>query len=258
MLYRIKNIFQHRAILKNLVIKNLRGRYAGSAFGMLWTVINPLILAIIIAFIFTEIMKVNINNFYLFIISGILPWAFFAGSLQESSTSIADNASLLKQFSFPRELIPMASVLTNAINLFIGLLAVTPFFIAVNPKVFFLLPMLFLVILLHLIFTSGLAFILSSSCVHFKDIGHVLNMMLLFWLWLTPVFYDMSMVPAKYLPLFSINPVTPYITLYRSVFFDVALPGLKVIVTASFLALCSFCLGYSIFIKQESSFLKRL
>lgn len=253
---KIAILFRDRAILKGLVLKNLKARYAGSLLGIFWAFLNPLLLALTVAFIFSEIIKVNIKHFYLFIISGVLPWFFLANSLQEASTSIPVNAPLLKQFSFPREFIPIASVLSNFIILLLGFLVILPLFIVFNHKIILLLPLLALVLLLHLMFTLGIALILSSLYVYFKDIGQLLGVLLLFWLWLTPVFYTMDMVPDKYRTLFSLNPLTPYISLYRSILFDTALLNLKLIIPTLFLSAISLCLGYAVFVKQKASFLK--
>jgi ABC-2 type transport system permease protein len=258
MLKKIRIIFNHKEVLRNLVIKNLKARYANSLLGILWTMLNPFLLILAVSFIFTEIIKVNIRNFYLFIISGMLPWFFFANSLQEASTSIVSNVSLLKQFSLPRELIPIASVLVNFFLLIIGFLITLPFFIVFNPKIIFVLPWLILILLSHLSFTIGIALFLSSMYVRFRDIGQFLGVFLLFWLWLTPVFYSIDMVPDKYRILFKINPLIPYINLYQGILFDIKLFNLKLIFFVLSLSIISFCAGLAIFIKQEPYFLKRI
>lgn len=253
---RIKKIYFYRHTLWDMALKQLKAKYASYLLGIIWALINPLLLALIIAFIFTEIIKVNIRHFYLFIISGMLPWLFFSNSLQEATKSVVSNASLLKQFSFPREFIPLASVLTNFFNLLLGFLIVIPLFIISNLKLIFTLPFLVLVLLLHLVFTLGITLILSSLYVRFRDIDQFLGVLLLFWLWLTPVFYTLDMVPDKYRLLFKLNPLTAYITLYRGILFDVSLFNLRLIFWAFFLAVISLCLGYAVFVKKESSFLK--
>ncbi|MDD5730896.1 MAG: ABC transporter permease [Candidatus Omnitrophica bacterium] len=242
--------------MKNLVIKNIKTRYAGSALGMLWVIINPLLLSVVVAFIFTEIIKVNIPHFYLFVISGMLPWSFFSNSLQEADTSIVANAALLRQFSLPREFIPLSSVIANFFIFLSGLVIVLAIVLAVNFKAALILPVLAAVLILHLIFTAGLALLLSSVYVYLRDLGQFLGVLLMFWLWLTPVFYSLQMVPGKYHLLFRFNPLTPYIDLYRSVLFDPALFCPRDLLVTFVLSLASFFLGYLTFLKKESGFLK--
>jgi len=258
MIGRISKILKDRQVLKSLVIKNVRAKYAGSTLGILWTIINPAMLALVIFFIFTQIIKVNIKHFYLFIISGLLPWSFFAGSLQETCSSIVTNANVLKQFPVPREFIPISVVCANFFALILGLLVMLPFFSLLNKEIVFALPLLVPLVFMHLIFTAGIALILSSVYVYLRDIAQLLSVFLMFWLWLTPVFYSIEMVPDKYRALFILNPMTVYISLYRSILFDAKSFHFILIPLAVSLSLVSFFLGYAIFIRNEASFLKRI
>jgi len=254
----IATFFTKKEILFKLVSKNLKGKYAGSSLGILWAFINPLLLALIVGFVFTKILKMNIENFYLFIIAGLLPWTFLATSLQEAAVSIPAHASVLKQFSFPREFIPLSCVLANFILLLLGLLTVLPVFILINAKIVLLLPCLVPVLLIHLMFAAGLSLVFSATYVYFRDIGQLLNTLLIFWLWLTPVFYSMEMIPQGYRILFACNPMTLYIGLYRAVLLGTGNGTLVSFLTAAVLALILFIIGYKIFCGCEKDFLKRL
>jgi len=253
----IWTIFVYRAKLLSLVSKNLKGRYAGSVLGFFWAFINPLLLALIVSFVFTNILKTNKENFCLFIISGMLPWAFFAGSLQEAVFSIPANATLLKQFSLPREFLPLSSVMANFIFLIMGLLVVMPFFAASNVCVFAYIPALFLALLLLFVFTLGLALILSAVYVYFRDVGQILNTLLLFWLWLTPVFYSADMISPEYRFIFQFNPMTPFIGLYRAALLCDS-GAMEAFLVAGIWAAGSVLTGYYVFYKQEKDFLKRI
>ncbi len=243
-------------MLFNLVGKNLKGKYAGSFLGMFWAFINPLFLALIVGFVFTKILKVEMKNFYLFVIAGMLSWNFLATALQEAVLSIPANASVLKQFPLPREFIPLSCVLTNFALFLSGLLVVLPFFLAVNPKIFFMLPLLIIALLLQVCFVAGLALILSAAYVRFRDIGQLLNTFLLFWLWLTPVFYSMDMIPPEYQGIFICNPMTFYVNLYRHALLGFG-DGLALSLLIAFLtASTSIVVGYKVFYAREKDFLK--
>jgi ABC-2 type transport system permease protein len=250
--------FSRKEILFKLVSKNLKGKYAGSSLGIIWAFINPLLLAFIVGFVFTKILKVNIENFYLFIIAGMLPWTFLATSLQESALSIPAHASVLKQFSFPREFIPLSCVLANFVLLLMGLLVVMPFFIMANTQVVLLLPILLPALLVHLMFVAGLSLAFSAAYVYFRDIGQLLGTLLIFWLWLTPVFYSMEMIPQGYRIIFICNPITLYIGLYRDALLGVGHGVWGSFLTAGALAIISLIAGYKIFIGCEKDFLQRI
>ena len=250
--------FTHREILWNLVQKNLKGKYAGSVMGMLWAFINPLLLALIISFVFTKIMKMNVEHAYLFILSGLLPWTFFANGIQEAVVSIPASASMLKQFSMPRGLIPLSSVLAHFVLFLAGLLVTLPFFISVNSKVILMLPLLTAVLLLQLVFTAGLSALVSAVYVSFRDLSQLLNVLLLFWLWLTPVFYSVDMVPPAYRGLFQFNPMTPFVSLYRNALLYGGNASSGLLGIALLLAAIAGGMGFSVFRSCEKDFLKRI
>lgn len=248
----------HWPILRDLVVKQFRVRYAGSAFGMLWAVINPLLLAAIIAFVFIRIMQVTFKDFHLFILAGLLPWHFFSAALQESCTCMRESAPVLRSHSFPLMLVPMATVAVHTALLCIGFLVVLPFFVAVRPEVLLLLPALCFVIILHGLFTAGLSLVLSVCCVRFRDVGYMLNMFLLLWLWLTPVFFAPEMIPAGYRLLFTLNPMSWYVISYRMVLIDGALPNLPLLGTIVILSVSSAFAGAVVFRALENQVVKRL
>lgn len=252
----IKTLFVHKEILLSLTAKNLKSRFVGSALGFLWAFINPLLLALIVSYVFTNIFKTNTKNFYLFIISGMLPWTFLAASLQDAVASIPANAALLKQFALPREFIPLASVLTNFVFFLLGLFVVMPFFVAANDKILALLPLLAAALLCQLLFTGGLSLIFSAVYVSFRDVSQILNTVLMLWLWLTPVFFSIDMISPDNRIIFELNPMTPFINLYRNALLGI--DGGKNLVPAVALALVSMGVGYAVFYKQKNDFLKRI
>ena len=250
--------FTHREILLNLVRKNLKGKYAGSVLGILWAFINPLLLALIISFVFTKILKMDVEHAYLFILAGILPWTFFANSLQEAVVSIPAHASMLKQFSIPKELIPLSSVLAHFTLLLVGLLITLPFFAAVNFRVILMLPLLLTVLFLQLLFTTGLSIMISAIYVSFRDVNQLLNVLLLFWLWLTPVFYSVDMIPQAYKGLFHFNPMTPYISLYRNALLYGGNTSFGLLGITLLLSLIAGGMGFFVFHSREKDFLKQI
>ncbi|MEI8012597.1 MAG: ABC transporter permease [Candidatus Omnitrophota bacterium] len=248
----------HQNILWNLVNKNLRIKYAGSVLGMLWAFINPLLLALIISFVFTNIFKVSSEDFYLFILSGMLPWTFFSGALQESALSIPVNAAVLKQFPLPREIIPVSVVLVNFIIFLLGLIAVSPLFIMIYPAIVFRLPLLLAALVLLFLFTLGFSLLLSAVCVHFRDITHILNTFLTFWLWLTPIFYFPDIIPDKYRIIVAANPFQPYLVLFRGALLERSLWSIHVLLTGILFSLLALGIGAWVFFNKKDSFIQRI
>ncbi|MBF0331159.1 MAG: ABC transporter permease [Candidatus Omnitrophica bacterium] len=254
----MQKVIEQRDILFSLVAKNIKTKYAGSLLGVLWAFINPLLLALIVGFVFTQVFKANVENFYLFIIAGMFPWTFFASSLQEAAVSVPSNAAVLKQFSFSRMFIPLAVVLTNFIVFGCSLLVLLPFFIMVKSSVVFMLPLLLVAMFFLFLFTAGISLMLAAWCVEVRDINQFLGTLLMFWLWLTPVFYAADMVPAAYRGWFAFNPVNPYMELFRAALLGSGLahPLNLLVVFASSVAV--MWAGVVIFNTKAGNFLRRI
>jgi len=255
---RIKRIFSARYILWNMIAKELKAKYVSSVLGVWWAVITPLLIMVVITFVFTKVINISIENFPLFSLAGIMPWFFLTLALTDSTLSLIQKSKLLKQFTFPSEFIPISSILANFINFLIGLLFMLPVFIFFNRDVLSVLRYLPLVLLLHLLFTVGVGVMLSCVSVFLRDISHVLGVILMFWFWVTPVFYSIDMVPEAYRWVCNLNPMTIYIEFYRSILFRANALDLNTIFIASGVSVLVFLIGYIIFIKCESSFIKRV
>lgn len=255
---KIKYIYVYRHTLWDMAVKQLKAKYASSILGISWAVINPLLLMLAIDFVFSVVFKRGIENFSLFLLAGILPWMFFSVSLSEATFSILNQIQLLRQFNIPKEFLPLSSILANFLNFLLGLAFIFPVFLIFNPKIIFLLPLLAIVILLHLFFTLGLGLLLSILNVFFRDIGHLLSILLMFWFWITPIFYSTEMVPLSYRWIVNLNPMMPFTVSYRDALFFGNIPGFYIFLGAFFWSLFSITLGLSIFLKLEPNLLKRI
>lgn len=255
---RLKEIYIKRDILRSLVIKDLKNRYIGSRLGFGWSIINPLLLALVISFVFTNIFKTSKYNFTFFVLSGMLPWFFFSSSVNESANSVLSSSSLLNQFSIPREMFPVVTVFSNFIVFLTGLGILLPFFIVVNMNILRTIAYLPLLLIVYFCFTLGLSFITASTNILFRDLSHMLNIGLMLWMWITPIFYSVDSIPPAYSKFIYLNPVVPFIYLFHALLYDNSIsigPYFLWAVASGFL---TFFIGYAIFLKLEYSFIKRM
>jgi len=255
---RIKKIYIYRHTLWDMALKQLKAKYAGSKLGIWWAIVIPLILAASINFIFTIVFKINIPNYTLLVLAGIIPWLFFSNALGEATNSFIINSSILKQGIFPREFIPISSILANFLNFLIGLILLLPLFIILNFKVIKYLVFLFPIIILHFIFIIGLGLLLSLLNVFFRDLSYFLSIAFMLWFWITPVFFSLDMIPFPYRWICLYNPMTYYIILYQNVLFQGEIPSTSVILITFLISLGSYSIGHIIFIKNEPGLLKRI
>jgi len=241
-----------------MALKELKAKYTGSILGIWWAILTPLLITGTITFVFTKVMKINIVNFPLFCLAGILPWFFFSVSLSESTSSLLRSSQLLKQFTFPSEFIPISSVLANFINFIFGLICIIPIFIIFKIKILSFLFFVPIPLILHLLLTLGMALFLSCVNVFFRDVTHLLGVVLMFWFWITPIFYSVDMVPESYRWICTLNPMTLLTVMYRGILFEARTPELGEVSIALIISVTVFLLGYAVFAKYESSFIKRI
>lgn len=241
-----------------MAILQLKAKYAGSKLGIWWAVITPLILATSINLVFTEVFKIDTPNYTLFVLAGIIPWFFSMNALTEAANSFIINFSILKQSAFPREFIPMSSILANLLNFLIGFVFLLPLFIILNFRVTGLLPFLFLIIILNFIFIIGLGVLFSCANVFFRDLTHFMSIGFMVWFWITPVFYSLDMIPFPFRWICLFNPMSYYIILYQNILFQAKIPSLTTLATASLLSILCFFAGSFIFVRNEPRLLKRI
>ncbi|MBN1793651.1 MAG: ABC transporter permease [Candidatus Omnitrophica bacterium] len=251
-------LYRHREVLLSMVVKNVKAKYVGSLLGIWWSIITPLLIMAAITFVFTVIWPVSIKLFSLFVLCGILPWIFFASALSESTNSLIENTALLHQYIVPKELIPLATVLSNFINFLFGLVCIIPFFIIFKLSTIQAIGWLPLVLFFHFVFVCGFSLLLSSINVYIRDVGHILGTFLMFWFWVTPVFYSHDMIPLPWKSYLLLNPMTSYVESYRQVLYRGFAPDIRMLLFLLFWSVSIFVLGYSVFIKLESNFIKKL
>lgn len=255
---RIKKLYDHRLILWDMTIKQLKAKYSGSRLGLWWAIVTPLILASSINLIFSQVFKIEIKNYTFFVLSGMIPWMFFSGALSESASSFVSSSAVLKQGIFPREFIPVSVVLGNFLSFLIGFAILLPLFIVFKIKVITALLFLILPLSSLLVFTLGLGFFLSCWNVFLKDVPHLLSIMLMIWFWITPIFYSVDMISPPYRLICLLNPATYYVISYQQILFEARSPDFTATLISFLVASFFLVSGYLLFLKKEPALLKRV
>lgn len=255
---KIRKIYFYRRSLWSMSSKQFKAKYAGSILGFFWVIINPLFMMLVITFVFTCVFKTQVKDFSLFVLAGILPWMFFSGALFEATPSLSAQKSVLHQFSLPKEILPLSSVLSYFMNFLISWCITYPIFIFHNPKIILLAPELMALFLLTFIFTCGIALLFSVVNILFRDLEHLMGILFMLWFWVTPVFYSIEMVPVEFRWVFNFNPVTAFILCYRDMIFSAKMPNLLISLEVIGWAFISLFIGLLVSIRLEASALKRI
>ncbi len=253
-----KEIYNYRELLKTNIKKEIRGKYKGSWLGVLWTFLNPLLMLAVYAFVFPYILRVNVDNYTIFMIVALIPWNFFTTAIQSGTGSVVANGNILKKVYFPREIIPISITTSQLVNFLITciIMAVFIIFSGVGFSVHALLfPLL---VLIQYILILGLTFILSALTVFVRDIDHFVSVILMLGFYATPIVYQGEMLPKKFQIFLKLNPMAQLVEAYRSILYYHRLPDMTMLVVWGVGSVVLLIVGYLIFKKLEKSFVEEL
>lgn len=258
-MYKLKEIYSYREMILNLIQRDLRGRYKGSVLGFAWTFLNPLLQLVVYTLVFSVVMRAGIPDYYLFLFVALIPWIFFSASLTGGASCIINQKDMIKKIYFPREVLPIAHVTCQLVNMlfsFIVIFAVLIF----SGKGINLLACCFLPIVIasEYLLAISIAMLSSSITVYLRDLEHVLSIIALAWQFLTPVMYPMEMVPESLGYLLKLNPMVSIITCYRDILYYKKIPELHILMYAFMLGVFLLILGCFIFKKCERRFAEEL
>ena len=259
MLLMFCNIYRYREMLINMVRRELRGKYKGSILGFLWTFINPLLQLVVYTIVFSNIMRMGVSNYEIFLFVALIPWMFFSTSVLSGAGSIIYNQSLVTKIYFPREILPLSVVTSNFINMIycsVIVLAVVLFYhMNLNLEVWFMLPV---IAFIEYILVIGIVLIVSALTVYFRDLEHILGIIIMAWQFLTPVMYPELFVPSQYQAILYLNPMTPIIISFRDVLYYGKMPVVENLVYAFLWSLIIFICGFLLFGKLQKDFAEEL
>jgi ABC-type polysaccharide/polyol phosphate export permease len=245
----------HKYLLSQITLKEIKSRYKQSVVGYAWVLLNPLFQLLIYSFVFSIIFRFPTNNipYPIFLFVGLLPWIYFQTSLSAATLSLVDNADLLRKINFPREILPYSVVLSKTVDFFFAFLLLLIFMlvckIPIQISIVWALPLFFV----QMILMTGFSLLFSTLNLFYRDTQYLINLLLLIWLYLTPVVYPLSLVPVKYVFIYKLNPMVGIIESYRSSLFNLPF-DIGTIAWSGFSSLIMFIIGFTIFKKAEKVF----
>ena len=251
----IREIWEYRSMIQSLVHKDLRGRYQASVLGFLWTFIVPLCQLLVYTVVFSVIMRSNVEKFYLYLFVALIPWNFFSACLTGGSSCVLQQQSLVNKIYFPREVIPISYVTASFVNMLYCEIVVVA--VCVFSGVHFSVSGLLCLpveMLVEYMLALGITLIMSAVDVYFRDLEHILGIVSMAWMFMTPIMYDLSIVPERLLPIFNINPMTSIVTAYRDILYWGRTPRLETLGMAAGMGIVFLILGMLIFGRLKRRF----
>jgi len=268
-----------RELLGNLTQRELRGKYKRSALGWAWSLINPLSLALIFTFVFGVVFQgelratgnselSGITAYPLFLLCGLLPWAFLANSIGGSIGSLVANANLVKKVYFPREILVASSVLSLVFTLLIEMSVLGVALLAFGNVWLKFLPLILVVMFLQTVFAVGIGLLLAALNVYFRDVQHFVGIFMQLWFYATPVIYPITLLTDRLgdrtvlgfdvLTLYKLNPMTAFVEMYHSMLFYLEWPDRELFLYAAVVSLAMLGLGMLVFKRLEPRFAEEL
>ena len=247
-------VYAYRSMLWSMIVSDLRTRYKGSVLGFLWTFMNPLLLLLVYMLVFSTVMRIKLTNYAVYLFIGLLAWNVFANSVQSASSVIVRQASMVKKIYFPRAILPLAIVGGSVMNYLFSLAILIPLLLLFGYYPSFSWLWLVVILLIETLFTAGVALIVSSVNVYFRDVEHVLSIFMMMWFYITPVVYPITMVPHRLGQLFKLNPMTDLIYSFQSIFYYQQPMHWKLFVYAIFVSIIVFVIGWRVFQRLSRRF----
>jgi lipopolysaccharide transport system permease protein len=247
-------------LILSLARRELAARYKGSVLGIIWAILTPVVMIAIFTFIFAGIFGARFGadgsawDYAIYLFCGLLPWTAFQETLQLSSTAIVSKANLVKRVVFPLETLPVALSLSSLANQMFGTLALIVAALIIRHELHPTLLWLPVLVVPQLIATLGAAWLIASLGVFLRDIVQGVALVLMTWMYLTPIIYPESIVPERFRPLINANPFTPLVRSYRRIMLEGAAPDWYGLAYFTIFAIITFIFGYWWFARTRKNF----
>ena len=247
---------KYRELLNELTMREIKQRYKQSVLGYAWVILNPFFQMLVMAFVFSIIMRIpHLGVPYpIFLYAGLLPWTLFSNSLNAAVNALVANAGLITKIYFPREIFVISTIMAKmvdfALSLTIFVVFMIYFKVAISWNILWVVP----IFAIQQLFTYGLSLFLAAANLFYRDIQYLLGLIILIWMYLTPVIYSTELFPEKYRWIFQLNPMAVIINAYRQVVLAGGVPNLRSLAIALVLSMILLIGGYKFFKKLEGVF----
>ena len=241
-------------LLIGMTKRELDARYKNTIFGFLWVILNPLMQMFTIGFIFRFFIKEPIENYYLYLLVGLLVWNYFSLSLSKATPSIINERGLIKKANFPRAVIPMSIIISNFVHLIVAFMILMIPAILNGIVLLSNLPNLLFGSILLLTFTTGISFLTSALNVRFRDVNFFVQAILNIWFYATPIVYSINVIPHELIWIWRLNPMTSIVQLFQNALVSAPGPGPAMLVSNITTTILITITGIKVFLNESKDF----
>lgn len=245
---------RYRFLLRQLVARDFKSKYKRSVFGMLWSFLNPLLTMMVLYIVFSTMFKNDIANFPVYLLSGIIVWSFFSETTGMCLSSVTGNASLITKVYVPKYMYPFSRAVSSLINFGLSLIPLLLVLFITQTKITTSILLLPFPIVCLFFFALGMGMMLASAMVFFRDSQFLWGVVSMLWMYLTPIFYDVSIIPAQWIVLYKLNPLYHIVRVFRILLIQGVSPEPKAYLLCLIASFVPFALGLFIFRKTQDRF----
>ena len=246
-----REIFRYRELLRNLVLRDVKIRYKRSALGFLWVMLDPLLMLLVFYAIFAGLFGGSVGKYSAYVMSGLIMWQFFSQGTKVASLAFLQNRNLINKVYLPKAIFPLSVVASSLVHFVFSLVPLFIILLASGIKPGLNLALLPYVVAIVFVFSLGMALTVSTLAVFFHDVIYIYDVVLLGWMYLSAIFYPVSILPQKLQGLMSLNPLYNFISLFRGSLYDPALLTVGHVLSGSAFAVVSFLIGWGIYYRNR-------
>jgi ABC-type polysaccharide/polyol phosphate export permease len=254
----LSELYHFRFVLQQIIRQQLILRYRRTVFGYLWTLFNPLLMMSVTAIVFSTIFKMDLKSYAVFLFAGMIPFSFFSTSVTQSGQSLIGNEALIKKIYIPKLIFPLGICIALLIDSVLSAVALFAIILAIGGNLtmtLFFIPVSYVLLFL---FSFGIALVMTISTTYFRDLQHVVGILMQALLFLTPVFYKPEFLQGKVAWFIALNPLTPFVELFRMPIYLGVFPDALIVLSSIFLSFLSLVIGLWFFCRYEKSIIFRL
>lgn len=242
-------------LMKELVKRDLKVKYRRSVLGYLWSLLNPLMMMCILSFVFSTLFQSTVRNFPLYLICGQTLWSFFNESTTMAMHSVLHNGALIKKVYIPKIIFPLSRVLSCFVTMSFSLLAILIVMLFTRATIYWTILLFWVPLLFLFVFCCGVGMVLSALSVYFRDITHLYGVLVLAWMYATPIFYDVTILPETVRGVIAWNPIYHYITFFRDVIVYGQIPAWNQWMICIVCSIAALSVGLIVFKKLQKKFI---
>lgn len=254
----VNDIKKYKFLIQQLVSRDFKTKYKRSFLGVLWSLLNPLLTMAVQYIVFSALFRFDLPHYQVYLLSGIIMFNFFSEATNQALVSITGNASLITKVYMPKYVFPVTKVLSACINLSFSLIALYVMILFSGIKITFLHTLIFFPIINMILFTVGFSLILSSLMVFFRDMQFLYGVVIMLWMYITPIFYPENIIGLKFQWILQLNPMYHFIRYTRNIILDNSIPTIRAHIICLIFSIGTLVIGWILFKKSEDKFIFNL